>query len=277
MGLSKQESEELHNEARELYEKYGQLKSEFRTDRSRSEVQDELQAVEVRYRAIVEELRLVDASTQEENAHISTFDVGHYKAHKPLTTNDADGEGYLDKTLSLLRPRTLISILMLLFFGITLFLMQDKTIGFFVVPSSSMEPTLIPKDKLVTFRKTDYRRGDIIVLKDPAEEGAFLVKRIVAMGNDDIFIHGGQMLVNSKPIKEPYIREIMDYDFEAYRIPPGHVFVLGDNRNNSDDGHKWGHGVPADTIIGEVKYIYAPRSRSRSIPSGFEQFSAAGL
>jgi signal peptidase I len=277
MGLSNQKSEKLHAEARELYDRYGILKSKIRVDRSRVDLQVELDTVEDRYRLIVNELRDADASIQEENAHIRTFDVGHYRAHKPVATDISEGDGYMDKAFSLLKPRTLISLFLLLFFGFTLCLMQDKTIGFFVVPSSSMEPTLIPDDKLVTFRKTDYRRGDVIVLQDPVEKGAYLVKRIVAMGNDDIYVHDGTILVNGKPVNEPYIRETIDYDFEPYHIPDGHVFVLGDNRNNSDDGHKWGHGVPMATIIGEVKYIYLPRTRSKSISSGYEQFSAAGL
>jgi signal peptidase I len=139
-----------------------------------------------------------------------------------------------------------------------------------------MEPTLIPNDKLVTIRKAEYDRGDIVVLIDPTEEGSYLVKRIVAKGNDDIYVKRGAIMVNSKAIDEPYIKEAIDYDFGPYRIPEDHIFVLGDNRNNSEDGHHWGYGVPMDTIIGQVKYIYAPSARLRALPPMNQVFVLAG-
>lgn len=277
MDLTNQKSEQLHEEARQLYERYGQLKTKMRADRSRHDLKNELQAVQERYTDIVKELRQRGAASKEENAQIANFEVGHYRAHKPVVSHTDYGDGHIDRIFTLLKPRTLISLILLIFCGLTLILMSDKTIGFFIVPTSSMEPTFIPNDKLVTFRKTEYQRGDIVVLHDPVEKGAFLVKRLVAVGNDDIYIHKGQIMVNSKPIQEPYIRERIDYEFGPYRVPQGHIFVLGDNRNESEDAHKWGHGIPETTIVGKVLYIYAPRARARSIPSGSNQFTAAGL
>lgn len=277
MVLTNQESERLYEEARHLYDAYGELKAQIRADRSRGDLEIELQSVGTRYTAIVEELRQNGASPIEESARIPNFDVGHYRAHRPVSEESTTGEGHFDRIFSLLKPRVVITVVVAIFCALTLFLMSDRTIGFFVVPTSSMEPTLIPDDKLVTFRKTEYRRGDIVVIRDPLEEGAFLVKRIVAVGNDNIYIHEGKILVNGKRVEEPYIREPMDYEFSAKRIAEGRIFVLGDNRNYSDDGHVWGHGVAEDAIVGEVRYIYAPRDRAGVVASGSEYFSSAGI
>ncbi len=275
MALINQDTEQLHHEARQLYERFGQLKAEIRTDRSNEDLKIQLDDVQTPYEALVEELTQSGAATVEENAHVANFHVGHYRAHKPVISEEGDGR--INQMFRILRPRTLIALLMLLFLGSTSYLMSDRSIGFFVVPSASMQPTLIPDDKLVTFRKTQYRRGDIIVLNDPEEEGAFLVKRLVALGNDDIYIHDGKILVNSKPVEESYINGDIVYEFGPYRVPEGYIFVLGDNRNNSEDGHVWKHGVPEDSIVGEVRYIYSPRARAGAIASGSENFSFAGL
>jgi len=274
MALTDQESEELYNEARQLYDRYGQLKTDIRVDRSRSELNNELDAVQSRYNAIQEELRINGAPPMEEFYQIPDFDVGFYKAHKPVEEKPGDTEVFW---VSVLKPRKVITIILLLFAVSTLFLISNKYIGFFIVPSSSMEPTLTPGDKLVTFRKSIYQRGDIVVLHDPVEEGAFLVKRLIALENDEIVIHDGIIQLNHKQVEEPYINEIIKYEFETYQVPEGQVFLLGDNRNYSDDGHKSRQGLPEDSIVGEVKYIYAPKDRWRAITSGAQYFIDAGL
>ena len=277
MAVTNPESDPLYVEARELYARYGVLKAAIRNDAERTDLRDELGKIQVRYETIMRELGQNGDSELTPEATTFNFDVGRYKAHKPVVHHTDDGEGLVDRLFSGLKPRTVFSLLLLIFCGSTLYLMTDKTIGFFVVPSSSMEPTLIPDDKLVTFRKTTYRRGDVVVLDDPLEKGAFLVKRIVALGNDDVYIHDGKLLVNTKPVLEPYLNELIDYEFGPYRIPPDHVFVLGDNRNSSSDSHKWGRGVPIDTLIGEVRYIYSPWVRAGAVQSGIDEFSTAGL
>ncbi len=277
MALTTEDSARLHEEARELYEAYGELKAQVRADQSHAELQNELDSVRSRYTVIVKELGKNGASPIEENARIPNFDVARYRAHTPVSDELALGDGYIDRVFSLLRPRVVITFVAAFFCAVTLYLMSDKTIGFFVVPSSSMGPTLIPDDKLMTFRKTNYERGDVVVIRDPKEDGAFLVKRVVAVGNDDIYISEGRIQVNGKRVHEPYINEPMEYEYGPKRIPEGYVFVLGDNRNFSDDGHKWGKGVAEDKIVGEVRYIYGPRDRASAVASGSKYFSSAGI
>lgn len=160
--------------------------------------------------------------------------------------------------------RTLISLLVLLIVASFLALIGTKKVSFFKVPSSSMEPTFIPGDKLIAIRKSSYRRGDVIVLDDPQEEGAYLLKRLIALGGDTISISPEGVRINNVLVHEPYIKEPMQYNYEQYTLPEGRAFVLGDNRNKSSDSHVWGH-VPVDTIIGQVRYIYSPKDRSTTL------------
>ncbi len=169
----------------------------------------------------------------------------------------------------------MIAFILLLFLGSILALIANRSVGFFIVPSSSMDPTLIPGDKLVTIHKATYERGDVVVLNDPDEEGAFLVKRIVALGGDDLSINHEGITLNNAEIQEPYIKEPIQYEFPLYSVPEGFAFVLGDNRNTSADSHQWGHGIPIDTIVGQVRYIYGPKERTKTLASADQTFIAA--
>jgi signal peptidase I len=147
-----------------------------------------------------------------------------------------------------------------------IYLFGLRGMAFFLVPSRSMEPTFDVNDRIVTLKEKAYRRGDIVVLADPLQEG-FLVKRIVAVGGDTVMAVGGVLVVNKEAQNEPYVKEPMEYSFtQPLRVPEGEVYLLGDNRNNSDDCHLWpgdfSDGVPTADIIGKVRFIYYPFSRT---------------
>ena len=82
----------------------------------------------------------------------------------------------LDSALS--RPQRLAYSSILAACLILIYLLAFKGMRFFLVPSSSMEPTLVPPEYLITFEQEDYQRGDIVVLADPKMPEAYLVKRI---------------------------------------------------------------------------------------------------
>lgn len=154
-------------------------------------------------------------------------------------------------------------------------------IRFFKVPSSSMEPTLFPSDYIITRKAALYRRGDIVVFRDPDYTNEFLVKRIVGVGGDIIFVLGGAVFLNGSYISEPYRHRPIDYVMESYQVPKGHFFLLGDNANRSIDSHNWGasashdgegvkggpRSISQDLIVGRVRYIYLPGSRRGSLES----------
>ncbi|MCP4640212.1 MAG: signal peptidase I [bacterium] len=150
---------------------------------------------------------------------------------------------------------------------VIVYLFLFRGMNFFLVPSSSMEPTLHPRDYIVTFRESSYYRGDIVVLKDPLNEGEFLVKRIVGVNGDTIEITGGALYINDSYASEPYTKEPMQFSFGAMTVGPGDVFVLGDNRNNSEDSVTWKKPASLKAVIGKVCYIYNPINRMGSVDS----------
>ncbi len=139
---------------------------------------------------------------------------------------------------------------------------------FFLVPSASMEPTLMTNDYLITSKQASYRRGDIVVLADPEDTNAYIVKRIIALGGDFVWIDSGLVSVNNRFLKEPYIKEAPNYQMWPIRIPDACVFLLGDNRNNSQDSHVWEqHWTSAGRIVGKVRFIYSPFDRLGRVQS----------
>jgi signal peptidase I len=138
-----------------------------------------------------------------------------------------------------------------------------------VVPSQSMAPTLQPGDKfLINLRAYRHRlpqRGDIVVFRDPA--GEYLVKRVIALPGETVVLAGGQLYVNGQPLYEPYLAEppMVESPLGGV-VPEGHVFVLGDNRNFSEDSRDLGP-VPIERIMGRAEYIVSPFSRRGSLRS----------
>lgn len=129
------------------------------------------------------------------------------------------------------------------------------------VVGHSMLPTL-QDNQFLAVNKLSYRlhppeRGDIIVFRDPNGEGRKLIKRVIALEGEVIEVLNGQVYVNQQPLREPYIQEPGDYSYPAITVPPGQVFVLGDNRNNSSDSHNWGT-LSKETIVGKAWISYWP-------------------
>ena len=157
-----------------------------------------------------------------------------------------------------------------------IYLFVGRGMRFFRVPSNSMEPAIIVSDYLLTLRQNDYKRGDIVVLRDPMAPNGYIVKRIVAVGGDRIEIQGGAVFINGGYTSEPYRSEPIDYHMDVYRLNEGEVFILGDNSNWSVDSHDWAAGsenrepahpasVPNDLIVGRVRYIYLPFNRMQKV------------
>jgi len=188
-------------------------------------------------------------------------------------------------------------------FGVRLVLVTALLVGFskaslveaFFVPSSSMNPTLrvsdyilVPKflyglriplidDVVVSWAKPE--RGDVIVFHQPrstgeGRESETFVKRVVALENDEVEIRGTQVFINGAPLEEPYARWLdfdlkVGYHFGPVRVPAGALFVLGDNRTNSQDSRDWPeHFVDLSRVVGKAVLVYwssAEDSRVRTV------------
>jgi signal peptidase I len=141
-----------------------------------------------------------------------------------------------------------------------------------------MQPTLHPHDRIVSVAESAYKRGQVVVLKDPERHGEYLVKRIVALPGDRVEVFNGQLMINGRAVREPYIRETIEYQLPPEQVAPNEAFVLGDNRNESDDSHLWRHGVRLADIQGAVRFIYSPgerRGTQIAYPEVFQEIARA--
>jgi signal peptidase I len=154
-----------------------------------------------------------------------------------------------------------------------------------VVPTGSMEGTILvgdhlflnkllygPEIPLVNVhlpRWKTIRRGDIVVFRYPRNPEETFLKRVIAVGGDQVEIRSGVLYLNSNPVDEPYVvhrrplRSANEQMTPAI-VPAGSLFVMGDNRDNSSDSRDWGF-VPEQNVIGEPLFVYwsydAPSSR----------------
>ncbi len=143
------------------------------------------------------------------------------------------------------------------------------------IPSSAMLPTLQPKDQFFV-EKTAYcskspKRGDIILfhpnetLKNlfapNIDYQEIFIKRVIGLPGETVEVKRGKVYVNGKPLVEPYILEPPQYQQAPTKVPKNQYFVLGDNRNNSNDSHIWGF-VSKDLIIGKAIYRWFPVNRA---------------
>lgn len=152
----------------------------------------------------------------------------------------------------------IISVLM----GAGLFILLQSTIQTSIVSSSSMEPDLTVGQRLVVSKITYYfdrpKRGDIIVFRPPSNPNATpYIKRVIGLPGDAVEIKDGKVYINGSPIIEPYIKETPLYYMPPEIVPVDNYFVLGDNRNDSNDSHVWGM-VPRGNIIGKASFSIWP-------------------
>ncbi len=135
----------------------------------------------------------------------------------------------------------------------------------FVIPSGSMEPTLVPGDRvLVTkflYRFRDPQPGDIIVFIPPNDATKDFIKRVVAVGGQKLEVKSGKVYIDGRSAQEPSAATSGDLsNYGPLVIPAGSVFVMGDNRPNSMDGRVFGP-IKTDKILGEAFTIYWPPDR----------------
>jgi signal peptidase I len=182
--------------------------------------------------------------------------------------------------------------IILLLFGTT------SLVQAFVIPTGSMEDTLLIGDHLLVDKLAyapqgpvsrfilpyrDVNRGDIIVFRYPIDIKQTFVKRAIGVPGDHIRLINKQLILNGRPVYEPYVYHKTEY-IDSYRdnfpnepnvhvyppaldmlenhvvtgdvvVPPGYVFAMGDNRDSSLDSRYWGF-VPRGNIIGKPLVIY---------------------
>lgn len=135
----------------------------------------------------------------------------------------------------------------------------------FVVDGSSMQPTLEDGQRLlvdeISYRLVQPKRGEIIVFNQPG--GRRLIKRIIGMPRDVVEVRGGKVYVNSTVLNEDFLSEPAYDDYGPVFVPDGQYLVLGDNRNNSDDGRGSVGFLDRDLIIGRAVVRFWPITKMR--------------
>ncbi len=133
----------------------------------------------------------------------------------------------------------------------------------FWIPSPSMVPTLEVGDRVLVnklaYKAHDVHRGDVVVFERPPQAAnggedqiKDLIKRVVAVGGDSVEARDGRLYVNNELIDEPYLPEgTQTQDLPYQLIPDGMVFVMGDNRGDSQDSRFFGP-IDTDTIVGRA-------------------------
>lgn len=153
----------------------------------------------------------------------------------------------------------------------------------YYIPSASMVPQLRINDRVVVSRLAydlhSPRRGDVVVFKAPpsldgartvtknpfgrffrsigvavgvAEDQTVLIKRVIALPGETVSGRGGRVYVGDEVVVEPYLPAgTITSDFGPVKVPPGDVWVMGDNRSNSEDSRFFGP-IPTHTIVGRA-------------------------
>jgi signal peptidase I len=156
--------------------------------------------------------------------------------------------------------RFLVDVLETLVLSVLLFLGINAISARIRVDGSSMEPSLHSGEFVIVNRMAykfgEPEHGDVVVFHFPGDPDQEYIKRIIGLPGDLIRVQEGKVFINNQVIDEPYIAANPRYQGE-WSVPADHIFVLGDNRNNSSDSHNFG-AVPMVNVIGEAFFIYWP-------------------
>ena len=163
------------------------------------------------------------------------------------------------------------------------FFVRTFVVQAFKIPSGSMEPNLLIGDHLLvnkfvsaptltgaeqTLLPIDsIHRGDIIVFKHPRTPERDLIKRTIGLPGETIELREKRVYINGKPLDEPYahflsppgatdvsVRDVRR-NFGPLTVPPGHYFMMGDNRDNSEDSRYWGT-LAREYVKGKALFLY---------------------
>lgn len=166
----------------------------------------------------------------------------------------------------------------------------------FYIPSVSMVPTLQVGDVLlvdeIAYRIESPAQGDVAIFRPPFKAREDYIKRVIGLPGDTIAVANGTVYRNGAALREPYENQPPKYDLSIHgydiyvngvpldprsadvpahalwpapnRIPTGYYFVLGDNRNYSDDSHVWGF-VQRQRFVGRAFLVLWPLARLQAL------------
>lgn len=164
----------------------------------------------------------------------------------------------------------LVVIALIIAVAVRLFVAEPR-----FIPSPSMVPTLAVGDRLlvekVSYRFHEPHKGDIVVFEPPPQLQEYgytasqaFIKRVVGLPGQTVQITQGRVYVDGQPLAEDYILEAPAYEMPPVEVPDDSLFVMGDNRNDSNDSHVWGF-LPAQNVIGRAAVRFWPLDKAGAI------------
>jgi signal peptidase I len=146
--------------------------------------------------------------------------------------------------------------------AVVIFLLLQAAVQSFVIIGYSMQPDLQEGEWLlinkVVYKFRQPESGEVIVFHPPTNQQADYIKRVIALPGETVEIKEGAVYINGTKLDESaYIKESPTYTLTEIKIPENEYFVLGDNRNNSNDSHN-GWRVPRENIIGKAWFTFWP-------------------
>ena len=137
------------------------------------------------------------------------------------------------------------------------------------IPSGSMEQTVMKGDRVfgnrLAYINSDPERYDIVIFRYPDDEKKLFIKRVIGLPGETLEIREGKVYINgsSEPLDDSFCPEDpLPIDMGPFEIPEGHYFMMGDNRNNSNDSRYWENKyVAKEKILGKAVFRYWPLTR----------------
>ncbi|WP_256761453.1 signal peptidase I [Cohnella sp. WQ 127256] len=165
--------------------------------------------------------------------------------------------------------------------GILVFVIRWFLVSPFIVDGPSMQPNFLNRERIIVnkilYDIREPKRGEVIVFHVP-DEGRDFIKRVIGVPGDTVKVEGDQVYINGEPLDETYLKSAYDEahaagvlynkqndersnfpnnEFPEGTVPEGTVFVMGDNRSNSEDSRMIGY-IQMDEIVGRADLIFWP-------------------
>ncbi|MBP2640133.1 MAG: spsB [Firmicutes bacterium] len=151
------------------------------------------------------------------------------------------------------------------------FFIRYFIVELYMVEGPSMRPTLVNGERLVVnkfiYRLKQPEKGDIVVFRYPRDPSRDFIKRVIGVAGDTIEVKDGKVFLNGQLLNESYILERTRGSYPAATIPEGHIFVMGDNRNNSEDSRFRDVGfVSLEMLKGKAVMVFWPFDQMKTLP-----------
>lgn len=147
---------------------------------------------------------------------------------------------------------------------------KKNIVGAYNNSTSSMEPTLLVGDHFIVdmrcYKSEKPKRGDIIIFEYPKDPSVDFIKRVIATEGEKVEIIRNKIYINDQLMDDPWghfrMPRFWIEDYGPVRVPEGSLFVMGDNRDNSQDSRFWGF-VNIKKVKGKALYLYWAKNKTR--------------